>query len=133
MKAPASANPPKLIGERCADSTPDLDTRPERTNLFPPAEAMRRIGDETGLSIGRRKPSAWETVLGPIGGRLRSVSAVNAAGLTCTFFRREAISIGGGGLLKGFDAGGGGGELSSDSAISWNLMGGVDALMFSGL
>src|SRR6266536_442787 len=97
MKAPASAKPFKLMGERCADSTPDLEMRPEITFLLPPADTMRRIGEEIGLSDGRRNPSAWDTVRGPINGRFLNVSANKAAGLTCTFFRREAISIGGGG------------------------------------
>ena len=116
IKTLGSENPLMLMGERWADSTPDLPTRPETTLLFPPADTMRRIGEEIGLSDGRRKPSACDTVLGPSDGRLRRVSAVRAAGFTA-FLRLEAISVGGGGDLNGIV--GAGGEFDgSDSATS---------------
>jgi hypothetical protein len=91
--------------------------RPDMMPLLPPADTMRRIGDVRGLSAGRRNPSAWETVRGQADGRRRIVSAVRAAGLTWTFFRREAMSVGGGDL-KGTEGAGGESELSSDSATS---------------
>jgi hypothetical protein len=85
-----------------------------------------------GLSDGRRKASACDTVLGPRGGRPRRVSAVKAAGLTA-FLRLEARSVGGGGDLKGI-VGAGGEVEDSDSATSYlKPIARVDALLSAGL
>ena len=80
-----------------------------------------------GLSDDRRRLSAWETVLGPIGGRPFIESAVRAAGLTATFFLRDAMSIGGGDLNGMVGAGG---DESLESTLSnLNPIASVDTLL----
>jgi hypothetical protein len=59
------------------------------------------------------------------------VSTINAAGLCWTFFRREAISIGGGGLLKGFEGARGEVEDLSDSVTSLNAIAKLEEILFS--